>query len=73
MEWVACVEIAAPPAGWRARTIASHTVESSAAGTRATLGLAGPLGLLVGFLTRDLTRRYLDLEAAGLRKRSEAG
>ena len=30
----------------------------------------GPIGVTVGVLTRRLTRRYLDLEAQGLRSRS---
>ena len=30
----------------------------------------GPIGVLVGVLTRRMTRRYLDLEAHGLRERS---
>ena len=30
----------------------------------------GPIGVIVGVLTRRLTRRYLDLEAQGLRTRS---
>lgn len=31
----------------------------------------GPIGVVVGVLTRRLTRRYLALEAAGLKARSE--
>ena len=31
----------------------------------------GPIGVLVGVVTRRLTRRYLDLEAQGLKERSE--
>jgi hypothetical protein len=63
---------------WRAggpgaRTTASHTVEPDGAGARATLSLRqqGPLGLLVGALTSGLTRRYLELESSGLKRRSE--
>jgi carbon monoxide dehydrogenase subunit G len=63
---------------WRAggpgaRTTASHTVEPSGTGTRATLflGQRGPLGLLVGALTSGLTSRYLELETAGLKRRAE--
>jgi carbon monoxide dehydrogenase subunit G len=64
---------------WRAggpgaRTTASHTVEPDGAGTRVTLSLRqqGPLGLLVGTLTSGLTRRYLELESSGLKRRSES-
>jgi len=31
----------------------------------------GPLGVLVGALTSRLTRRYLDLETSGLKRRRE--
>jgi hypothetical protein len=31
----------------------------------------GPLGALVGVMLRRLTRRYLELEAQGLKARSE--
>jgi carbon monoxide dehydrogenase subunit G len=56
-----------------ARTTASHSVEPDGAGTRATLSLSlrGPLGLLVGVLSSRVTRRYLELETSGLKKRSE--
>lgn len=56
-----------------ARTTATHTVEPVGAGSRATLSLAqrGPLGLLVGALSGGLTRRYLEMESAGLKQRSE--
>jgi len=36
-----------------------------------TLDFAGPLALLFGWLTRSLTQRYLQLEADGLKARSE--
>jgi hypothetical protein len=51
-----------------------HSVEPTASGTRATLRLfyEGPLGRLMGRLTRDITNRYLEMEANGLKKRSEA-
>ena len=53
---------------------AHHTVEPIAAGTRATLRLSyeGALARLVGRLTRGITNRYLEFEARGLKKRSEA-
>lgn len=56
-----------------ARTTATHTVEPTDTGARATLSLAqrGPLGLLVGALSNSLTRRYLEMESAGLKQRSE--
>jgi hypothetical protein len=53
---------------------AHHSVEPVATGTRATLRLdyEGALARLMGRLTRDITNRYLDLEATGLKQRSEA-
>ena len=53
--------------------VAKHRVERSGAGTRATLSLRfdGVLGGLVGRLTRGINQRYLELEAAGLKARSE--
>jgi Polyketide cyclase / dehydrase and lipid transport len=50
-----------------------HTLEPCADGTRATMTLifAGPLALLFGWLSRSLTQRYLQLEANGLKARSE--
>ena len=50
-----------------------HSVEAVDRGTRATLSLRyeGLFGGLVGRLTRSLTDRYLNLEAAGLKRRSE--
>ena len=39
---------------------------------RQTIDQRGPVGVVVGWLTRRLTRRYLDLEAQGLRTRSLA-
>lgn len=57
------------------RVLGSHLVEARGAGSRATLALrfSGLLGPLVARLTRGLTRRYLGLEAEGLRQRSVAG
>ena len=52
---------------------AHHYVTPIEGGTRATLSLrfVGPLGRLMGRLTRDINNRYLEYEAAGLKKRSE--
>jgi hypothetical protein len=38
---------------------------------RQRIDQGGPAGALVGRLMRRTTRRYLDLEAAGLKTRSE--
>jgi len=53
---------------------ARHSVEPSGTGVRAHLALhfGGMLGPLVARITRGLNVRYLGLEAAGLRERSEA-
>jgi uncharacterized protein YndB with AHSA1/START domain len=52
---------------------ARHSVETIAGGSRATLSLqfGGALGPLVAWLLRGLNHRYLALEAAGLKRRSE--
>jgi hypothetical protein len=50
-----------------------HSVERHAKGTRATLRLTyeGVLARLMARWTRGITNRYLGLEAAGLKRRSE--
>lgn len=55
------------------RVHAHHTLSSTSDGTRVTLALRyeGPLGRLVARLTRGITERYLAMEAAGLKRRSE--
>ena len=52
-----------------------HSVEPQVGGTRATMRLSftGPLGVLFGWLSRSLIRQYLQLEANGLKVRSEQG
>ena len=52
---------------------AHHTIEPSQNGSRATMSIeyGGPLGGLVAWLTRAMNDRYLRLEAAGLKQRSE--
>ena len=56
-----------------ARTEASHVLTPSGSGTRAeqTIVSSGPLGRAIAFISRSLTQRYLAIEAAGLKQRSE--
>ena len=64
---------------WRQRslggtTTASHDVIPLDAGrtlVRQRIEQRGPIGVAVGAVTRRLTRRYLTLEAQGLKARSE--
>jgi uncharacterized membrane protein len=56
------------------RTIAVHEVAAQPGGgtlVRQRLDQLGPVGGLVGRLMRGTTKRYLDLEAKGLKARSE--
>ena len=55
-------------------TCASPCVVGTAAGSRVTLCIdqVGVLGRLVGRLYGGLTRRYVEMEAAGLKQRSES-
>ena len=64
---------------WVARSpgvevVADHRIERSGNVSRVALSVdfRGPFGPLFGWLTRGLTKRYLDLEAAGLKKRCES-
>lgn len=71
----------APGSSWKWRqrspggtTIAYHEVAGGPDGTtlvRQGVDQRGPLGALVGLLMRRTTRRYLELEARGLKERSE--
>src|SRR4051812_48074941 len=56
-----------------ARTEASHVLTRSGENTVAEQSIvsSGPLGRLAAFVWRSLTRRYLAIEAAGLKQRSE--
>jgi hypothetical protein len=56
-----------------ARTEASHNLTVSGRGTIAEQSIvsSGPLGRLLAFAWRSLTRRYLAIEAEGLKQRSE--
>jgi uncharacterized membrane protein len=63
---------------WRARgpgfhTVASHEVTSigDASRLRLTVEQSGLMGGVVGRLGRDLTERYIALEAAGIKRRAE--
>lgn len=65
---------------WRAVTpglvtTAGHRLEPHDAGTRATLTLEwrGPLAPLIRLLYGKLSRRYVDMEAEGLKRRAEQG
>ena len=56
-------------------TFASHevtSIDSEHTAVRQTIDQRGPIGVVVGLLTRRMTRRYLELEAQGLKTRSEA-
>ena len=56
-----------------ARTQASHVLIGSGDKTVAEQSIipSGPIGRLAAFLWRSLTRRYLAMEAAGLKQRCE--
>jgi len=56
-----------------ARTEASHVLTRSGNVTIAEQSIvsSGPLGRIAAFAWRSLTRRYLAIEAAGLKRRSE--
>ena len=55
------------------RVTGVHSVEPTPTGSRATVGLRydGPLAWLLESTTRAITLRYLNLEAEGLKRRSE--
>lgn len=54
--------------------VASHVVEPSGGGARATLSIQyrGIIGDLIGRLAGGINRRYLAMEADGLKRRAEA-
>ena len=56
-----------------ARTDASHVLTRAGSGTVAEQSIvsSGPIGRLAAFVWRSLTRRYLAIEAAGLKQRCE--
>src|SRR5262249_37796372 len=56
------------------RTVAGHRVEATGSkSTRVTLSLSwrGPLAPLIGLLYRKRSRRYVEMEAQGLKQRCE--
>ena len=55
------------------RVFGSHVVEPTESGSRVTLSIRfeGLLGGIVGRLLRKLNVEYMDMEAAGLKRRSE--
>lgn len=55
------------------RVVGNHAVEASGAGATATLSLElnGLFGNAFGRMTKDITERYLAMEAEGLRRRAE--
>ena len=70
-----------PGASWTWRqhspggtTLATHEVEALGPDrtvVRQRIDQRGPIGVVVGLLTRRLTRRYLGMEADGLKARAE--
>lgn len=56
------------------RGIGHHWIESTASGCRVTLGVdfRGPLAWLISRLYGRVTQRYIEMEAAGLKRRCEA-
>jgi len=56
------------------RGVGHHWIENIPGGSRVTLGVdfRGPLSGIVGMLYGSLTQRYIEMEAAGLKTRSEA-
>jgi hypothetical protein len=60
--------------GMGARTTARHAIEPLAEGgsrVRLSVEQSGPVGAVVGRLYRGITERYLAMESAGLKARSE--
>jgi uncharacterized membrane protein len=56
------------------RVIGTHSVEPSGEGSRAVLSIRylGMIGHVIGAVTAGINRRYIGMEAEGLKRRSEA-
>lgn len=56
------------------RVVARHVIEPASGGSRVTLSVqySGIVGDLIGRLTGSLNRRYIALEADGLKRRAES-
>lgn len=63
--------VAKSPGG---RSVADHRIEAAVGGSHVILSIemSGPVGAVVSRLYGGLTRRYLQMEAEGLKRRSEA-
>ena len=80
LEWDVTEFVANEVFTWRSSTVGITSVGThritAASGDRVTVRLAldqkGFLAPVVGLLTARLTRRYIDMEARGLKARSEA-
>jgi uncharacterized membrane protein len=64
---------------WQSRspgvtTVGTHTVAETAHGVSVTLGVrqSGPISAVVGLLMGNKTKRYVQMEATGLKQRSES-
>jgi hypothetical protein len=64
--------VAKSPGG---KSVVDHRIEATGRGSRVTLSIemSGPVGAVVSRLYAGLTRRYLQMEAEGLKRRSEGG
>jgi uncharacterized membrane protein len=55
------------------RSVGEHYLQPAPGGTQVRLAFDqfGPIGVVIGLLTRGLTRRYVALEGAGLKRHCE--
>jgi hypothetical protein len=78
-EWVVTAMVEGRRFDWERRApgmrvVAHHAVEPSGDSSRVTLAVqfSGALGDLIGRATAAISRRYIALEADGLKRRAEA-